>query len=433
MTQSRQAWENTVKICPKGHCFDDDELVYCPECGLPLRPFDGSLPPNTELEEHNNACSNEAGIQDQQQKATDFSQDQDNTVNSNTSLSSSNKAIWVFAFVAACVLAFAVLELTDTTRIIPSLHQRTLNEETTNQNITDYDNQYAYPATSQYNITVYSVDQSGDVIESHTVPFYSEPLTIEAEGYQSYYLTSQPSVEVYPNQDGSPETYEVYFYYCTEDYISSYQEPEPTYADFLWHLQFLGINQSEDDIDGYSNSIKVGENVYFHALLTGGAPSESILLYYAFHMDDEEEWGSAFNNMSYDGSRVWVCCNTYKSGTLFVELYYFDNNKRISLGMNSIYIEPAENETVAEAYQADGVHWFTYTIDVYDCDEYFYVGTLFVDLPEGNVDLESYLPRRTVFNGEQYSFYSVTPSSVYIDNSGNMNSGDLVAHYAHNY
>ena len=77
--------------------------------------------------------------------------------------------------------------------------------------------------------------------------------------------------------------------------------------------------------------------------------------------------------------------------------------------------------------------WFTVNIEVYDSDEYFYVGNLTVELPEGHVDLESFLPKRYVFNGEQYSFHSVVPSSVNIESNGDMDTGDIAVHYTHNY
>ncbi len=76
--------------------------------------------------------------------------------------------------------------------------------------------------------------------------------------------------------------------------------------------------------------------------------------------------------------------------------------------------------------------WLTVNLKVYDSDEYFYVGNLTVELPEGHVDLESFLPKRYVFNGEQYSFHSVVPSSVNIESDGDMDTGDIAVHYSHN-
>ena len=99
-------------------------------------------------------------------------------------------------------------------------------------------------------------------------------------------------------------------------------------------------------------------------------------------------------------------------------------------------------ERIKESIQTDNLvyespavesHWFTVNIEVYDSEEYFYVGNLTVDLPEGHVNLEDYLPKRYVFNGEQSSFHSVVPSSVNIDSNGDMDTGDIAVHYAHNY
>ena len=103
--------------------------------------------------------------------------------------------------------------------------------------------------------------------------------------------------------------------------------PKPTKVpDYSWHLRFTGINNSENDNHTFSNKLRVGDNVYFHARLTGGAPGETILPYYEISMNGEIVESSAFSCEFGDNSDIWVRNTPFRYGTLSIRIFYYDNN-----------------------------------------------------------------------------------------------------------
>lgn len=151
--------------------------------------------------------------------------------------------------------------------------------------------------------------------------------------------------------------------------------PKPTKVpDYSWHLRFTGINNSENDNHTFSNILRVGENVYFHARLTGGAPGETILPYYEISMNGEIIESSAFSCDFGDNSDIWVRNTPFRYGTLSVRIFYYANNgngREVELGRTNAYIEGREDSTQTEIARG----W------IRSCDVYFnQYGNLCFDL-----------------------------------------------------
>lgn len=118
-----------------------------------------------------------------------------------------------------------------------------------------------------------------------------------------------------------------------------------------WSLQFTGINTSECDNYAWSDKLRVGDCVYFHAYLTGGAPSETILLHYELFMDGELVESSAFTAWFGDRSNIWVRNTPVRYGTLSIRIFYYANDGRgreIELGRTSVRIDARNRSTRTE-------------------------------------------------------------------------------------
>ena len=128
--------------------------------------------------------------------------------------------------------------------------------------------------------------------------------------------------------------------------------PKPTKApDYSWHLQFTGINTNENDNYTYSDNLRVGDCVYFHAHLTGGAPNEKVLLYYEICMNGEFIESSAFSGSFGDNSDIWVRNSPFRYGTLSIRVFYYANNgngREIELGRTRVHIDAREDNTQTE-------------------------------------------------------------------------------------
>ena len=127
--------------------------------------------------------------------------------------------------------------------------------------------------------------------------------------------------------------------------------PKPTRApERPWKLQFTGINTNEYDQHS-REELKVGDNVYFHAHLTGGAPSEKLQLYYEIRLNGELLEGSAFNDRFGDGSDIWVRATPFRHGTLSVRICYYTDHgagRERELGETSVHINARDDNTQTE-------------------------------------------------------------------------------------
>jgi len=141
--------------------------------------------------------------------------------------------------------------------------------------------------------------------------------------------------------------------------------PNPTEVpDYSWHLQFTGINADQNDNYTRDNNLRVGDTVYFHAHLTGGAPSEKILLYYEINMNGEFVESSSFSNVFGRDSDIWVCNTPFRYGTLSIRIFYYANNgngREIDLGSTSVHIGARDDNTQTETAKG----WIS------GCDLYF--------------------------------------------------------------
>lgn len=128
--------------------------------------------------------------------------------------------------------------------------------------------------------------------------------------------------------------------------------PKPTEEpDFSWYIQFTGINTNEKDNNTYSNNLRVGDCVYFHAHLSGGAPNETILPYYEICMNGEFIESSSFSGVFSNGSDIWVRNSPFRYGTLSIRIFYYangGNGREIELGRTSVHISAREDGTQTE-------------------------------------------------------------------------------------
>lgn len=155
--------------------------------------------------------------------------------------------------------------------------------------------------------------------------------------------------------------------------------PSPTtIPDYSWHLRFTGINTDQDDNNSQNNDLLVGDTVYFHAHLTGGAPNEKILLYYEIRMNDEFIESSAFSSEFGDGSDIWVRNTPFRYGTLSIRMFYYTNSgngREIELGHASVDINARDGSAQTEIAKG----WIS------GCDVYFNrYGNLCFDLTNYN-------------------------------------------------
>lgn len=97
-----------MRRCPNGHCFDDDELICCPECGLPMKDYE------TQTEEQMESI----------QREESDNQSSDPCATEVDKAPSKALAWWIFGILFAFV-AFVILEITDTTFFVPSWHKYT--------------------------------------------------------------------------------------------------------------------------------------------------------------------------------------------------------------------------------------------------------------------------------------------------------------------
>ncbi len=141
--------------------------------------------------------------------------------------------------------------------------------------------------------------------------------------------------------------------------------PQPTpIPDYSWHLQFTGINTEQNDNYTQNNNLRVGDTVYFHANLTGGAPYETILPYYEICMNGEFVESSAFSGQFSTGSDIWVRNIPFRYGTLSIRIFYYANNgdgREIDLGSTSVHISARDDNTQTETAKG----WIS------GCDVYF--------------------------------------------------------------
>lgn len=96
-----------MRRCPNGHCFDDQELIFCPECGLPMKDYDARTEEQTE-------SIQQEGLNNQTPASSAAEE---------SKAPSKALACWIFGILFAFV-AFVILEITDTTFFVPSWHQR---------------------------------------------------------------------------------------------------------------------------------------------------------------------------------------------------------------------------------------------------------------------------------------------------------------------
>lgn len=95
-----------MRYCANGHCFQDDELVYCPECGMPL----SSDPPEQSNQQNNQNTSPE-----------NYGQNEPNRQR--------KKPIgYIVLCIIIIALVFVILEMADVTNLIPSLHKAKQSE-----------------------------------------------------------------------------------------------------------------------------------------------------------------------------------------------------------------------------------------------------------------------------------------------------------------
>lgn len=141
--------------------------------------------------------------------------------------------------------------------------------------------------------------------------------------------------------------------------------PQPTpIPDYSWHLQFTGINTDPNDNYTQNNNLRVGDTVYFHASLNGGAPYETILPYYEICMNGEFVESSAFSGQFGTGSDIWVRNTPFRYGTLSIRIFYYANNgngREIDLGSTSVHINARDDNTQTETAKG----WIP------GCDVYF--------------------------------------------------------------
>lgn len=155
--------------------------------------------------------------------------------------------------------------------------------------------------------------------------------------------------------------------------------PQPTpIPDYSWHLQFTGINTEQNDSYTQNNNLRVGDTVYFHANLTGGAPHETILPYYEICMNGEFVESSAFSGQFGTDSDIWVRNTPFRYGTLSIRIFYYANNgdgREIDLGSTSVHINARDDKTQTETAKG----WIS------GCDVYFNrYGNLCFDLTNYN-------------------------------------------------
>lgn len=141
-----------------------------------------------------------------------------------------------------------------------------------------------------------------------------------------------------------------------------------------WCLQFMGVNTDREDFYTQDSDLRVGDTVYFHARLTGGAPDETIQMYYEICMNGEFIESSSFSGRSGDCSDIWVCNTPFRYGPLSVRIFYYENNgngREINLGSTSVHIAPRQAGTLTETARG----WIS------GCDIYFNrYGSLCFDL-----------------------------------------------------
>lgn len=101
-----------MRRCPNGHCFDDDELICCPECGLPMKDY---------------ATQTEEQMETIQREESD-NQSSDPCATEVDKAPSKALALWIFGILFAFV-AFVILEITDTTFFVPSWHKQSAHTQ----------------------------------------------------------------------------------------------------------------------------------------------------------------------------------------------------------------------------------------------------------------------------------------------------------------
>ena len=152
--------------------------------------------------------------------------------------------------------------------------------------------------------------------------------------------------------------------------------PKPPVRQSGWNLRFLSINTDQDDYDNTVSSLFAGDTVYFHAKLTGGKPSEQILLHYEIMMNDELVESSAFNERFGNNSFVWVRTKPLRYGTLSVRIFYYERNSNgseVELGHTSVRINPRDRNTQTETARG----WIS------GCNLYFdHYGNFCIDLSD---------------------------------------------------
>lgn len=134
--------------------------------------------------------------------------------------------------------------------------------------------------------------------------------------------------------------------------VQSAEASRPTHIPLensSWVLTFYGINKSADDNYSTDKCFRVGDTIYFHAKLTGGKPSEKVLLHYQITMNGELIEEDAFSERFGNDSFVWVRNTPYRHGTLMISIYYIDNYGNYhEIGNNSVQVEARTKNTQTE-------------------------------------------------------------------------------------
>ena len=108
-----------MRYCPQGHSFDDNELTYCPKCGLPLHdsPIDQQYNITNQFEADYMANNESQQTSQNNQMPLDSPNDSNRSTHKRK-----NYKGWFVGAVLGLLLIFFILELTNATCILPFLH-----------------------------------------------------------------------------------------------------------------------------------------------------------------------------------------------------------------------------------------------------------------------------------------------------------------------
>ena len=122
-----------------------------------------------------------------------------------------------------------------------------------------------------------------------------------------------------------------------------YKDSADIYDDlYEWKIKVIAINSSEDDEITTKNAIQTDTPVYFHLLLTGGKPNESVRIKVESIWPNGKTADHLFEEKWTDGSYLWFGWEEGPLSTGKLQLNFYDEENNL-IGVGSVRITESSN------------------------------------------------------------------------------------------